>query len=339
MMTAAEVLNTAGNKVDVFLDKHLYMLGSQYLKKQLAKRFNLKIGGVNFIRAPVGQGSNFLERIIFLKSYDGLIYLTDGSIFLSTAKRNILHVQSPLAGQPAKSAWGKLKLKSWDLIIYNSKFTQDHAKKNWPLASQIIYPPVDTRKITPLKKRKYILSVGRFFGYLRDKKQQLLIKIFRELYQSGRIKGWSLSLAGSAQEGDKSYLEQLKKLASNLPVNFYPNIEYDQLVNLYGQSSIYWHASGFGEDDPTKMEHFGISTVEAMAGGCVPVVVGAGGQLEIVENGKSGFLWNSLDELEKATLKLVEKQELWKNFSTKARLRAKNFSKKKFAEKVKQIII
>jgi glycosyltransferase involved in cell wall biosynthesis len=34
-----------------------------------------------------------------------------------------------------------------------------------------------------------------------------------------------------------------------------------------------------------------------MAAGCVPVVVNKGGQPEIVEHGKNGFVWNTLDEL------------------------------------------
>ncbi len=337
MMTIAEVLASSNNDVNILLDNHLYELIPAYLKDQLSKRFDLNLSQANFIKAPIGKGSNFFSRILFLKKFDMLFYLTDGSIFLSASKKNILHIQSPLVGQPSSSLWGKLKLKNWDLIIYNSKFTRNHSEKNWLLTSEIVYPPVDIDKIKPLKKRKYILTVGRFFGFLKDKKQKLLIKTFEKLYKENKLKDWSLHLAGSAGEGDKLYLEELKKIASQLPVNFYPNIEYDELVKLYGESSIYWHASGFGENYPTKMEHFGISTVEAMAGGCVPVVIGKGGQLEIVENGKSGFLWNDLAKLRKTTLKLIENNLLWQQTSKQAIIRSKVFSKQKFSEKIKKL--
>lgn len=332
MMTIAEAL--ADHQVEVCLDAHLNDLGGDCLKNKLQERFNLNLANVSFIKAPVGRGASTLNRSLFFKRYDLLFYLTDGSIFYPSAKKNILHIQSPLVGQPSKSLWGKIKLKGWDLIIYNSHFTEEHSRKMWPIKSEIVYPPVDVNRIKALKKKKYILSVGRFFGYLKDKKHEVMIKSFRKLYEDKELKDWSLHLAGSAGEGDKEYLQLLKNQAKGLPVNFYPNLSYYELIKLYGESSIYWHAAGFREDDPTKMEHFGITTVEAMAGGCVPVVIGKGGQVEIVEDGKSGLLWNSLEELENLTLKLIKDQNLWREMSQKALARAGNFNKDKFKQKI-----
>lgn len=144
-------------------------------------------------------------------------------------------------------------------------------------------------------------------------------------------------MVGSAGVGDRAYLEGLRSLAKGLPVKFYPNLGYDALVKLYGESSIYWHSSGFAETDPTKMEHFGISTVEAMAGGSVPVVIGKGGQREIVEHSKSGYLWDNLDDLKEFTLKLVNKDNLRVRMSVQAVERAQLFSKGNFAEKIIEI--
>lgn len=334
MMTIAEVLNKAGLEVNVLLDNHLYSFGKDILQKDLADRFKLNLNAVQFIKAPVGEGSSFFQRLFFLKNFDLLFFLTDGSIFIPTAKRNFIHIQSPLAGQPAESIWGRFKLKFWNSIIFNSEFTKRFSEKSWQLSSSIIYPPVDTDKIKPLKKENYILSVGRFFGYLKDKKHEVMIDTFRKLYEGGKIKNWSLYLAGSAKEGDKPYLDKLRKKSKDIPINFYPNLGYDDLVKIYGQSSIYWHASGFEENDPTKMEHFGISTVEAMAGGCVPVVIGKGGQREIVEDGVSGFLWGSLDEFKEFTMKLTDDNDLRKTMSEKAVNRARVFSKGKFKDKI-----
>lgn len=338
MMTIAETLSGNNFAVDVLLDKNLDSIGSDYLKSELSKRFNLDLNKTNFTKAPVGEGSNFFERLLFLKSYNILFYLTDGSIFFPTAKRNILHIQTPLMGQSTKSLWGRVKFKFWNLIIYNSQFTKRFSQGYWPAASQVVYPPVDTDKIKPLSKKNYILSVGRFFGYLKDKKHEVLIEAFRQLFQSGQINNWSLHLVGSAGEGDKGYVDKLKEIAKEIPVNFYPNLSYDDLVRLYGQSSIYWHASGFKEEDPAKMEHFGISTVEAMAGGCVPVVIGKGGQVEIVESGKSGFLWSSQEEFIEFTLKLISNQNLRDRMSKVAIERAQIFSKNKFEGKIKEIV-
>lgn len=337
MMTIAEVA-VGSNTVDVLLDQNLVKLGADYLKNVLTERFALDLKKVNFIKAPIGKGGSIISRTLFLKRYDVLVYLTDGSIFYPTAKKNFLHIQSPLVGQPAKDSWGKIKLRGWNLIIYNSSFTQRYAEKYWPLESVIIYPPVDTLKIKPLEKKKYILSVGRFFGYLKDKKHADLIKTFKKLWSNFGIKDWSLHLAGSAGKGDQEYLDELKSLSAGLPINFYPNLDYDKLIKLYGQSSIYWHAAGFGETEPTKMEHFGISTVEAMAAECVPVVIEKGGQAEIVEHTKSGFLWESPEQLADYSLQLINDSKLRKDMANQAASRAKIFDKKVFWEKISQLI-
>jgi glycosyltransferase involved in cell wall biosynthesis len=109
-------------------------------------------------------------------------------------------------------------------------------------------------------------------------------------------------------------------------------------VELYGKSSIYWHAAGFNEEDPAKMEHFGITTVEAMAGGCVPVVINKGGQVEIVDEGVNGFRWDDLSSLENKTLDLVNNKELLQKMSKKAIEKSKIFSKEKFAENLENLI-
>lgn len=337
MMTIAEVLSQ-DNEVEVLLDRNLEDLGADYLKRELSQRFDLNLDKTNFIKSSLGRDSNILQRTYFLRRYDLLFYLTDGSIFYPSAKRNILHIQSPLIGQPAKSTWGKLKLKGWNLIIYNSNFTRKHSERNWPIKSEVIYPPVDVSKIKPLEKKKYILSVGRFFGYLKSKKHEILIKVFRELYETGQLKDWKLFLAGAASDGDEIYLNELKKMSQELPINFYPNIGYDDLVILYGHASLYWHAAGFGEEDPSKMEHFGISTVEAMAGGCVPIVVASGGQTEIVDSGKTGFLWNSIKDLKEFTILLVKDRNLMGKLSQKASSASQRFSKIRFEEKIKNLL-
>ena len=86
------------------------------------------------------------------------------------------------------------------------------------------------------------------------------------------------------------------------------------------------------------MEHFGISTVEAMAAGCVPVVINKGGQPEIVEDQVSGFLWNDLSELENLTLKLIENDTLKSKVTEKAIERSRLFSKMEFKEHISKII-
>ncbi len=82
-----------------------------------------------------------------------------------------------------------------------------------------------------------------------------------------------------AEGRHERYLAECRRLAEGLPVHFHVDASPSELQGLYESATVYWHATGFGESEtrnPIKCEHFGISVVEAMAGGCVPVVIGKG---------------------------------------------------------------
>lgn len=336
MLTIAEALSE-DSSVDLLFDRHHVSLQPANLIADLSEHLDIDLSRVNLIEAPLGKGSSPFRRFFFFRKYDALIYLTDGSVFYSTAKRSIIHFQVPFKNIAALGLWGKLKLSSWNLAIYNSKFTQSHAEKEWPIPGQVVYPPVEIRKIKPLQKKKQILSVGRFISFTKSKKHEDMIHVFADLKKSGQLEGWSLHLAGSV-EGDASYVEDLKSLATGLPIVFYPDCPFDELMKLYGESSIYWHAAGFGETEPSKMEHFGITTVEAMAGKCVPVVINLGGQKEIVENGVNGFLWDNIEEFKKQTIKLVKDEKILAKMAGEAKKRVAVFSKEEFVKNIKKII-
>lgn len=336
ILTIAEYLSV-DYSVDLLFDKHLETLGKNELRKKLSNQLSLDLSRVNLVTAPLGKGSNFLNRLFFLKRYDVLFYLTDGSIFYSTAKKNIIHFQVPFNNIVAKSWWGKVKLVSWNLAIFNSEFTKKIVQRNWPIDSLVIYPPVDTNSFKLLKKEKIILSVGRFFDFLHSKKQEILVEAFKKMVDGG-LRGWKLQLAGGTNESGREYLDRIKALAKGFPIEFYPDVSFADLKKLYGHASIYWHAAGLGEEEPTKMEHFGITVVEAMSAGCVPIVISKGGLPEIVVNKKNGYLFETTQELQKLTLDLISDQKLMRSLSQKASIRSKMFSKEEFNQKIVKIV-
>lgn len=337
ILTIAECLSDK-NEVDVLLDKHLSEFNIDDLIKRNEKLHGLDLNKVRFISAPIGIGSKFLERYLFLKKYNWFFYNTDGSLFLSSAKNNIVHFQVPFENVVTKNLWGKKKLKSWKEAIFNSIFTKDFVEQRWHIKGEVIYPPVSIEKFKSLKKKKQIISVGRFAAHNKIKKHELIIEQFKKISKEKDLKGWSLHLAGGARDVDKDYVNELKDLAKGYDIFFHPEIDLDELVKLYGESAIYWHAMGYGETDPKKFEHFGITTVEAMASGCVPVVINKGGQSEIVENSESGFLWDDLDRWEEYTLKLIRDKKLLDKMSEKAEIRAKLFDKNHFEKAIKNLV-
>ena len=326
------------HEVDLLLPTHLHNLKPDDYKKQVSERLQIDLEKVHFVHAPVGFGSKMIDRYFFLDRYDVLFAVTDGSIFYATSKKNILHIQTPLTVHPTNSYWGKMKVKSWDKIVYNSEFTKKHSQKYWPLPSKVIYPPVQMKDLEPGKKKDIIISVGRFFGFLAEKKHQLMIDIFKEMKVEGDLDNWQLHLVGSMGEGDKEYVQKLTESAKGFPIIFHRNLSRADLAFLYGQSKIYWHAMGYDEDDPTKMEHFGITTVEAMAAGAVPVVIKKGGQVEIVEEDKSGLFWENIPQLKSETKELIRDQKKWEKLSQGAIERAKFFSLEHFKKEILELI-
>ena len=98
-------------------------------------------------------------------------------------------------------------------------------------------------------KEKTILSVGRFFpeNVGHCKRQLDLVKAFRSLNDTGKVDGWRLVLAGGCAPVGRDYYLQVRKAAEGLPIDVHVNLPQEELEDLYGQASIYWHATGYGQ--------------------------------------------------------------------------------------------
>jgi glycosyltransferase involved in cell wall biosynthesis len=187
------------------------------------------------------------------------------------------------------------------LTLTNSQFVHDTLLKNFGLESEVLYPPVNDFLAAGIRKRKIILSVGRFFrGFYNDKRYDVLTEAFREL--SSLLPEWEYHIVGSMSPDRKSqaYLNELTELNRGYPVFLHANAPHDSVKVLYNEAMVFWHGAGFRVDEkthPEATEHFGMSVAEAMTAGCIPVAVNKGGLKEIVQQGKNGFLWETTDEL------------------------------------------
>lgn len=236
-------------------------------------------------------------------------------------------------------------ISTYDMFIANSRYTQKWIKKEFGVDSEILYPPIDVDEFLPGKKENIILSVGRFFVHSHNKKQLEMIQIFKELYDNNpEAKKYEYHLCGSVHHDELSaeYLKRCEEEAKGYPIFIHENIAFPDLKDIYSKAKIFWHASGFGENPrkfPDRFEHFGMTTVESMAAGAVPVVIAQGGQVEIVEDGKNGFLWNSKSELINKTAKLIANEELVRDLSKKAILSSKKYSKANMHLQLKSILL
>jgi glycosyltransferase involved in cell wall biosynthesis len=332
VMSAAECLASNGDEVDVFWD-------DPKLKKQIGQRFSLNLAKVNFIKDSF-SGQGLMAKKKLLGNYDVFLMVSDGSLPFLFAEKNLVHFQVPFQGLKGRSFLNRLKLLKIDQIICNSRFTKNLVDSEYGFGhkSLVVYPPVDTAGLKPLRKNKTIISVGRLGEALNNKKQEVLVAGFKQLLANSQTKDWRLIIVGGLKKGDEKYFDLLKKQANGLPVDFVVNASFEQLKNLYGQAAIFWHAAGFEESRPERMEHFGMVVVEAMAAGCVPVVVNAGGIPEIISHQQNGLLWDTKDQLIKLTLQLIKSENLRKKLSTQAVKDSQKFSKTVFCRKIHELV-
>lgn len=230
-------------------------------------------------------------------------------------------------------------LDSYQLFLSNSKFTQKWVRNYWGKESKVLYPPVDITSFKPTHKENIILNVGRFFTEGHSKKQEILVSEFKKLVDAGKLSGWQLVLVGSVggRWEDQEYYEGIVKSAKGYPIKIYTTLDFAALKTLFGKATLYWHATGYQTNEPIEKEHFGITVVEAMAAGCVPLVFHGGGLVEIVgEN--NNLTWKTNSELAELTLNLIKDKKTMSQLGVKMRNKANSFSKANFISKLEKFI-
>lgn len=343
LATAAELAKDNHVTMIVYKPVNLKSIG-QYLDVDTSKLHMeaVKVSLVAKVihRLPlVPQGvKNFFSdftvyRTLRRKNYDLFINNCVDSNLPNPAKRGIYACMFPhtinhgIGKSPFKQAYHWLlrvlyrltihpnkatSIDTYTLVTANSAYTQGHIKKLWGRNSEIIYPICDnmmSRKHIP--KEKIIISVGRFFAKTEvnhHKRHDFLVERFAKM-KNLHNKGWQLHLVGSvAEDADTlKYILSLLNAAQGSPIFFHFNAPREELKQLFNRAQIYWHATGYGSDarkHPEKQEHFGITTVEAMSAGCIPIVINSAGQRESVTE-DCGLLWNSAEELATYTNKVA----------------------------------
>jgi glycosyltransferase involved in cell wall biosynthesis len=162
----------------------------------------------------------------------------------------------------------------------------------------VISPPVDVEMF-----RNEVLS-SKSHGKVEGEEEIILVtcridplkKIdnalrLAELLKASNI-GNGMRIVGSLEAYYYDYYLHLKKMAKDLNLTDYitleVNVSLDKLLSLMRKSSIYFH--------PKPAEHFGMSIVEAMSAGLVPIVSDVGGQTEFVP---SQYQFHTLEDAAK----------------------------------------
>ncbi|KAG4141123.1 hypothetical protein ERO13_D06G056233v2, partial [Gossypium hirsutum] len=228
------------------------------------------------------------------------------------------------------------------LVMVNSSWTQSHIEKLWgsPKCIKRGYPPCDTSGLQALPLERSvetpkIISVAQFRP---EKAHSLQLEAFsvaiKKLDKHSRRP--KLQFVGSFRnKSDEERLQNLK----------------DKAVQLNIQDNVEFHKNGLGKSFGRVVagihsmidEHFGISVVEYMAAGAIPIAHNsAGPKMDIVldEDGQqTGFLAQNVEEYAYAVLKIVKMPESERlKIATAARRRASRFSEQRFYDDLKAAI-
>jgi glycosyltransferase involved in cell wall biosynthesis len=164
-----------------------------------------------------------------------------------------------------------------NLILTISKFSREAIREAFPgVHPYILYPPVDVERFFPAysqpisAREEKVLVVSRFSP---EKRIENAIKIAHLL--EGKIK---FQIVGSLAPANRPYFKKLQQMIETYhlsqTIDLTPNASNEELIDSMSRSMIYLHTM-IGE-------HFGVSIVEAMAAGLLPIVPAYGGCSEIV---------------------------------------------------------
>ena len=165
-------------------------------------------------------------------------------------------------------------------VLTNSEYSRKAIHKTFTTDSTVLSPPVDVdlfRKSVLFSSTNVrddtILVISRFHP---SKKIENAIRLAELLKQNGIAR--SMKIVGNLSPRMIGYYTYLKEMVQDKHlsdyVTFQVNVSFNKLLSLMCESKVYFH--------PLPGEPFGISTVEAMSAGLIPVVPGLGGHTEFV---------------------------------------------------------
>lgn len=176
----------------------------------------------------------------------------------------------------ARTAYIKMMVNS--TVLTNSNFSRKAILKSFGVDSAVLPPPVDVdifrnACLTSNSRDDSILVISRFNP---SKKIENVIHLAKLLHQNEL--GTEMNIVGNMLPDGVGYFNYLNNLVKHYEledfVRFEINLRFDRLLDLMRRSKVYVH--------PLPGEPFGISTVEAMSAGIIPVVPDIGGHTEFV---------------------------------------------------------
>jgi spore coat protein SA len=294
--------------------------GVRYIRPIRSKKFP------TYIRAASAAAARLRPDIIQVENRPSYVL----SLKRRGAKRQVwlsLHSTTFISPRSIKRSTLGSALRQADLIIVNSYFLKDYVAKRFPRFSHKIrvnYLGVDMERFIPRWSTEGEQLRAELLGALGYEQRKILLYVGRLIEKKGvhhllhampaiieRHPDALLIIVGSADYGVNAvtpYVKSLHALGNTMPghVRFIQYVPHDQVHR--------WFCLADAAVVPSfREEAFGLVNVEAMACGVPVIATRAGGMIELIVDGETGFLIspNNIEQgiVEKACY-LFENQEL-----------------------------
>lgn len=187
----------------------------------------------------------------------------------------------------------------WDRIIVNSSFTKktyENIPLNVTFPVSILNPLIsETCTFNKESKDGSFLTLGRIF----EPSLRANNKCHNIIIDAAIKTEYKLTVVGSVVVNHEKYAAFLKEVTQKYTnIEIITDAENSVKKEKLSKSSYYVHATGLGCGDKIwQSEHFGIAILEAMAAGCIPIVVDVGYPVTYIKHGVNGFVFSNKDEL------------------------------------------
>ncbi|AFH42628.1 glycosyltransferase family 4 protein [Fervidicoccus fontis] len=211
------------------------------------------------------------------------------------------------------------------LILTNSSFSKAVIERWLRTPAIVLYPPVNVEKYLKYSSNKQrdnlVVSIGRIE---RAKGLHVIPYVAKE------TSGIKYAIVGLVS--DHKYLAEINELIKKLnvedKVKILNNLNEDKKLKILSRAKVYFH--------PMKYEHFGISIIEAMAAGLVPVVNRMSGSWsDIIKFGKYGLGCDGQDDCANMITYAVNKYDQLSKIAT---MRVRYFNYERFKDNLTRIL-
>ncbi len=205
-------------------------------------------------------------------------------------------------------------------LLSVSDFTREFIRQIWSRDSTTLYPPCPVEFYGSLgaQRENLAVTIGRM---VPEKRIDLFVELAR------RLPEFKFVIIGSvAGESDAYYSSLKSKGTDNISIVLSP---LRKVKDILARAKIYVHCA--------ENEHFGITIVEAMAAGCVPVVHDSGGPREIVTQ-SVGYRWRDIPEAVDLIRRVMNDDALQTKLSQASVEKAKLFNPEVFETGLSRVL-